>query len=284
MLDTVPIRLNYLFKFNARDLVKYKLHLAAYNGKEHPLDVFNDNFEEWMYWNEWRDGKDDFPREYIFSLIPIKYKVDKYLFGGIFKIIERYNDWEKTKQGYKIELVEEYMPYIGRVEVDFHRYTGLRGRAFKLENFIENMTISQIYERVYDGIEFPGYDSICIDFTELCNIITNNKQDWKVALQNQKGIYVIVDKRNGKKYVGSAYGEGGIWARWQTYVQSNGHGNNDELYELITKYGHNYAKENFIFSVIELMSMSTDSDYIIQRENHWKNVLQTKGKFGYNKN
>ena len=44
---------------------KYKLHLAAYNGEEQPLDVFARDKEEWQGWNEWRDGKNDFNREYI---------------------------------------------------------------------------------------------------------------------------------------------------------------------------------------------------------------------------
>jgi hypothetical protein len=30
-------------------------------------------------------------------------------------------------------------------------------------------------------------------------------------LENVKGVYLIVDKSNGKMYVGSAYGDTGIW-------------------------------------------------------------------------
>ena len=115
-------------------------------------------------------------------------------------------------------------------------------------------------------------------------IVTNDKQDWKVALENMKGVYVIVDKSNGKKYVGSAYGESGIWARWKTYVYSEGHGYNDELVELIAKNGADYARNNFQLAIIELLSMKTDDDFVIHRESFWKNVLQTRGEFGYNKN
>ena len=127
-------------------------------------------------------------------------------------------------------------------------------------------------------------NNICLDFVTLEMIVTNDKQDWKVALENMKGIYVIVDKSNGKKYIGSAYGESGIWARWKTYVYSEGHGYNDELVELIAQNGADYARNNFQLAIIELLSMKADDDFVIHRESFWKNVLQTRGEFGYNKN
>lgn len=160
----------------------------------------------------------------------------------------------------------------------------MRGRAFYLENYIDDMVVSQIMEKTYQGIDFQGYDNICIDFSSLELIVKNQKQDWKIALENVKGVYVIVDKNNGKKYIGSAYGDSGIWNRWCTYVYSEGHGYNDELVELIVKEGVDYARNNFQLAILELLSMKTDDDTIIKRESFWKNVLQTRGQFGYNKN
>ena len=99
-----------------------------------------------------------------------------------------------------------------------------------------------------------------------------------------KGIYVIVDRSNGKKYVGSAYGEGGIWSRWSTYVYSDGHGYNDELVDVISENGVQYARDNFQFALIETLSMKCDQDTVIHRESFWKEVLLTRSEFGYNKN
>jgi len=100
---------------------------------------------------------------------------------------------------------------------------------------------------------------------------------------NVKGVYLIVDKNNGKKYVGSAYGDGGIWSRWSCYM-GTGHGWNDELTKLIQKEGMGYAMENFRLSLLEHRSMKTDDNVIIQRESFWKEALLTRGCFGYNKN
>ena len=276
-------KLNDLFHLTEDEMTKYKVHLAAYNGYEQPLDVFARDRNEWKFWNEWRGGKDDFNREYILGLIPDYHKTDKYVFGGVFKVIERYDDWQETEVGYKVELTNQFDSLIGRLVVGFSRYQGLRGRAFLLENFMDSMTIAEILEKTYEGEDFPGYDNVRIDFSSLELLVQNQKTDWRVALENVKGIYLIVDKFNGKKYVGSAYGDSGIWSRWCTYINT-GHGYNDELVELIEKNGIDYARKYFQFAILELRSMKTDDDTIIKRESFWKEVLLTRGSFGYNKN
>lgn len=276
-------KLNDLLRLPNEELKKYKLHLSAYNGYEHPLDVFARDPEEWKAWNEWRGGKDDFNREFILGMIPDYHRPGKYFFGGIFKVVERLNDWEETGIGYRIELTDQFKSLIGRLVVDFYRYQGLRGRAFLLENFIDYFSVSEILQKPYEGEEFPGYDNIKLDFSSLELLVNNQKTDWRVALENVKGIYLIVDKNNGKKYVGSAYGDYGIWSRWASYVYT-GHGNNDELVDVISKNGIKYARDNFQFAILELRSMKTDDDVIINRESYWKEVLLTRGAFGYNKN
>ena len=276
-------KLNDLFHLSEDEMRKYKIHLAAYNGYEQPLDVFARDRNEWKAWNEWRGGKDDFNREYILGLIPDYHKADKFVFGGVFKVIERYDDWHETEVGYKVELTNQFESLIGRLVVGFSRYPGLRGRAFLLENFMDSMSIAEILENPYEGEDFPGYDNVRIDFSSLELLVQNQKTDWRVALENVKGIYLIVDKCNGKKYVGSAYGDSGIWSRWCTYINT-GHGYNDELIELIGQNGIDYARKYFQFAILELRSMKTDDDTIINRESFWKEVLFTRGNFGYNKN
>ena len=276
-------KLNDLFHLTEDEMRKYKIHLAAYNGYEQPLDVFARDREEWKGWNEWRGGKDQFNREFILGLIPDYHKTDKYIFGGIFKIVERLDDWNETKVGYKVELTNQFESLIGRLVVGFTRYQGMRGRAFLLESFIDSMSVSEILQNPYEGEEFPGYDNVRIDFSSLELLVQNQKTDWRVALENVKGIYLIVDKFNGKKYVGSAYGDSGIWSRWCTYINT-GHGYNDELVMLIGKNGIDYARKYFQFAILELRSMKTDDDTIINRESFWKEVLLTRGNFGYNKN
>lgn len=86
---------------------------------------------------------------------------------------------------------------------------------------------------------------------------------------------------NPSLYVGSAYGGDGIWQRWTVYAK-NGHGGNKELRALLRKKKVDHA-ENFQFSLLEICDLNSSDDYVISREEHWKNVLKTR-EFGLNQN
>ncbi len=279
MQDQITIKADSILKLSDIEQRKYKLHLACWNGEKHPLNVYLNGWDGWVGWNEWRGGKNDFNREYIFSLIQFYHEPNKWLFGGIFKVVDGHEDWAN---GYKLELIDLHKDLIGRLIIDFFRYQGMRGRAYLLESYYKDFVVSEILKKQYDGINFPGYENINIDFPELETVFKFQKNDWKGALENVKGVYVICDKLNGKKYVGSAYGDFGIWSRWAVYV-GTGHGFNDELTKIISENGIEYARKNFHFTLLEYRSMKIDDTTIINRESFWKEVLLTR-EFGYNKN
>ena len=96
-----------------------------------------------------------------------------------------------------------------------------------------------------------------------------------------KGIYLISDTKTGKLYVGSAYGENGIWGRWSNYVLTNGHGNNKTLKELLdidATHGN-----HFQFSILMLLPRTITADEAIKKERLFKNKLGTNS-FGLNNN
>jgi hypothetical protein len=100
-------------------------------------------------------------------------------------------------------------------------------------------------------------------------------------LSATKGIYLISDTKTGKLYVGSAYGEEGIWGRWTRYVSTNGHGDNKTLKELIASdpiHGN-----NFQFSILMLLPRTITADEAIKKEQLFKNKLGTNS-FGLNNN
>ena len=82
-----------------------------------------------------------------------------------------------------------------------------------MEGYIDSITVTKIFEYKYTGEVFSGFDNINHDFSVLENIFKMGKSDWKTVLENVKGIYLLTDKETGKSYVGSAYGDSGIWAR-----------------------------------------------------------------------
>ena len=71
----------------------------------------------------------------------------------------------------------------------------------------------EILRERYSGRSFPGYEDIDLSFEELETLTKNERLDWKGAPESVKGIYLIADTITGKRYVGSAYGDFGIWSR-----------------------------------------------------------------------
>jgi len=276
------IKASQILHIPPSDLAKYKLHLACWNGYDHPLDLFLNNWEGWLRWNRWRSSKDDFNREYIFCLLRFYHEPNKWLFGGIFRIIKRYDNYAETNIGYDLELDETHKELMGRFMIDFYRPQGMMGRAFKLENYYDAFMVSEVLKKPFDGKVFPGFENIKTDFFELETVFKYQKEDWKTALENVKGVYAIVDKSNGKTYIGAAYGDSGVWARWAAYIAS-GHGYNDKLVKIIEEKGIDYARKNFRFVLLEYRPMRVDDSVIIARETFWKDALITK-EFGYNQN
>lgn len=257
----------------------YKLHLACWNGFDHPLDVFVRDRADWDGWNQWRGTRDDFSRDLIFSAIEFYPEKDRWIFGGVYRVLSR--KAVNNSHSYRIKLLDESRPFIGRLKLTLKRPG--RAKAVNLENHYDKLIVSEVLPVPYSGEVFPGYDRIDLGFPMLEQIIRRQRSDWRAALENAKGVYLITDTRNGKRYVGSAYGSAGIWSRWECYM-GTGHGYSDELTRLISKQGLGYAQRYFRFALLDYFPTKADDNSVIQKESYWKEVLHTRGKRGYNKN
>jgi len=252
-----------------------KIHLACYTGIEDPLDVFRaGNFKTWQ---EVQNQK-NFEREYILGLIQMPQKA-QWLYAGVF--LSRGCVPNPERRGFLYSTLEEskYSEFIGRLTVSFER----PGRQPYLlaENWSDTITVSEITKNKLSIPEFSGYKSLSITKSLLDIIIKDAMPSWRAALSSVSGVYLISDVQTGKLYVGSAYGDGGFWARWSDYSIS-GHGGNVGLLELLGREGLAYT-QNFRFSILEVCDSSASKDDVISREVHWKVVLASH-KFGYNQN
>lgn len=262
--------------FNIENLAGYKLHIARrYLEGEAALDLFLRDKAEWAKMNSPAGVKEgNFKRRYIFSMMQFYPEgKDIWLFGGIFAV-----------DGTDSVLTDFGKEFIGRLKIKLP--TDAQIFSLCLENQWDKMTVHELLAEPYSGEVFPGYDNISLNFPMLETIIKNQPADWKTALHNVKGIYCIADKSNGRKYIGSAYGEMGLWSRWACYAET-GHGHNKQLRALIDEVGLGHARENFRFTLLELYAFKTGDDYIISRENFWKEALLTRkkhGEHGYNAN
>lgn len=257
---------------NLRD---YKVHFARWNKQNQPLEVFVRDKDEWKEWQEYWPGRNDFNRRYIFSLAQFYHETDSWLFGGIYEVLQRYGD------RYKVALTDIGAGFIGRLKLR----SDYRSRTTRVdfESRYYDLVVQEILRESYSGRKFPGYDDIDLSFEELDTLVSNDRPDWKAALENTKGIYLISDICTGKRYVGSACGDSGIWSRWCSYV-ATGHGGNVELRTLVAEPTLAYCRQNFRFALLEHRPSRTPDDVILARESFWKRILLTRGDQGLNRN
>ena len=266
------------------NLANYKIHFARVNeNKTQPLDAWILDRQKWQRWQQTRPKRNAFNQPFIFSLMRFYHEEDIWLFGGVFEVLERH----PYPELYKVRLTDQGKEFIGRLKIRYaHKNRVARA---KMTPYYSEFEVQEILREPYTAGEFPGYDKINLSFKELAFLISNNRQDWKTALETIKGVYLITDIKKKKRYVGSASGVGGIWSRWSSYMRTGDCGNrgirdhvNNVKRDNQTKI--NYCREAFRFTLLEQCLTSTPKNKIIERETFWKDILLTKEKQGLNRN
>lgn len=224
-----------------------------------------------QYWN-YNKHKSYKHGQITIGLVKIKPDEDFWLLFHIGQVTKDLNKLNGV--GYEYQTLTDYEKYIGRLIVKFKNRAQTMIR--NAESVIDDCYVSQILPDTFDNDLFPGYEKINISWYEMKRVL--EKDNWKTALQNQKGVYLITDNSNGKMYVGSAYGENMILGRWRAYLKT-GHGGNAGLKRL----SFDYIKQSFNFSILDIYKSTTDDQVILDREVWWKEVLKTR-QFGYNEN
>jgi hypothetical protein len=269
----------------------YRFHMAKTSWTEEeagkwvgysPLDAIAKWDQDWVGWQEYKPykkSKDNytnrFPGKYIVSFAQIS--GDDFLFGGIFEIKENQRDH------YKVELTNHAESLIGRLVIKCKGGTK-RNISFTPDRLLHRLTLKEVYPVKYNGETFKSINDINHDYSALEVIFKNQLYDWKNALSEVKGVYLLTDKETGKNYVGSAHGNGGIWERWSQYIFGLT-GGNKKLIELVEECGKDYFKKNFKFTILETTGSSATKDDILKLESLWKNkLLSRKEQFGYNAN
>ncbi|AML51046.1 GIY-YIG nuclease family protein [Falsihalocynthiibacter arcticus] len=254
------------------DLKQYKVHFARWNGDNQPFRVLARSMTEWQDWQAWYPSKNDFNRPYIFALAQLPEAKDYWMFGGIWKVLGTKTNSNGCKY-YDVALDEELQGFVGRLKLQ--REHKQRGTRLKLEGQYEHFIVSELLSAKYTGRAFPGYGSVNLSFQELESLIAHSRQDWATALGHVKGVYLITDINSQRRYVGSAYGELGVWARWSTYANL-GHGGNAGMRKLLEDHDLDYCRRYFKFTLLEHLDARTDDSVVLNREGYWKQVLDTR--------
>ncbi len=205
----------------------------------------------------------------------------KALLFGIFKVEDVGTKWheKEQKEVFYYTLTEEKLcdDLIDRLVIDW----GTATLSWHQWYDKQEKEVLEILPKGYLG-EFKGLTNIVLDFDDLKKLISNPdaNRDWKGNLSSVNGIYMILDKKEGKQYIGSAYGKGGIWQRWSDYA-INVHGGN-KLLKKLCKSDVNY-KQNFQYTVLKSLPSDINKKEVIRLENLFKQKFGTRA-FGLNEN
>lgn len=208
--------------------------------------------------------------DYIVSFIGEENTLARFI--GVFKIIRK----EITEDGFKYEMsdISGYDDLKERVIIRWEN-------AISWHQWIKNeMEIVEICPGLHYK-RFTDYFDLILTYSELEEIVEKQYNDWKVVLSSIKGVYLITDVSTGKLYVGSAYGENGIWGRWSDYISTSGHGNNKILKDLI--HSNVMYKYNLQFSILMILPKTVTADEAILKEQLFKRKLGSNS-FGLNAN
>lgn len=269
------IRLIDLIKLTGLELGNFKIHCAT-GVNPTPLEAFYDG--KFRTWQEYQNNR-NFQCDYILSLIHLGGA--NWLFGGIYKVngVQPRSNSEKSWFEYSTFELPGLDHLTGRAVVGFDKT--FRASYLKGERYVDTLMVKGVKAERQSIGDFPGYNKVCLSLRGLKTVAQQQLQSWKTALSNVSGVYLIADKATGRQYIGSAYGDGGIWQRWCSYAGS-GHGSNKDLRELLKEKGADYAM-NFLFTILEVIDLSASMEYVTSRESHWKDALLTR-QYGYNSN
>lgn len=114
----------------------------------------------------------------------------------------------------------------------------------------------------------PDWDALVL----MAHDIRHLPHDWRIRLAAWRGVYLIVDRRDGARYVGAAYGSENLFGRWSQHVSGE---------VGITKELVQRDPAGFQFSILELLSPTAMAEDVIGAERKWMKRIGTVD-FGLN--
>lgn len=271
------ILLNDILRLQKINQVKIRLNIS-FGDKRPAIDYFTDQtaasmkrMRDSQYWNY--SKKKNFKVDDItLGFVPFPLKKNCWMLFHVGKVTKDLNVFNGV--GYEAEDLSDYEKYLGRLIIKYENHG--QNLIRKGNSILHLCEVDEILPEVFNNDIFPGYENVNVSWKSLSTLIS--KKSWQTALANQKGVYLLVDTKTGKKYVGSAYGQEMLLGRWESYIRTINGGNKKLLI-----LNDQYIKDNFNFTILETFNKNTPDQTIIERECFWKNVLLTR-THGYNDN
>jgi hypothetical protein len=204
-------------------------------------------------------------------------------FVGVYKVGDIIGECGKTDKGETIYLfemheIDGFELLKERVIIDWNNPISW------LQKYQNMMPVIRIDRGLMDDDipVFTRFEDVMLSYGQLYRIFHSpHNQEWKAKLESCNCIYLILDKSNGRHYIGSTYNKQGIWGRWAQYAET-GHGGDVSLSKLL-ETDSEYAKKNFQWCILETLPLRIPDEQAIDRESLYKRKFGTR-EFGYNNN
>lgn len=150
-----------------------------------PIELFKNGDLSTMldgqYWNYYKK-KSYKEGQITIGFVKIKPKEDLWLLFHIGQVTKDLSIFNGV--GYDYQDLPDYQKYVGRLIVKFKNKAQTMIR--NAESVIDDCYVSQILPDTFDNDIFPGYEKVNISWYEMNRVL--EKDNWKTALQNQKGV------------------------------------------------------------------------------------------------
>jgi len=186
----------------------------------------------------------------------------------------------KTDIYYDFEVIDFLKPFEHRLVIEWGKGA---------QSWYQRKIDKSVIELKPEGfvVPFPGWERVCLSHQALKAIIASpqGNPDWYKFLSNHDGVYVVLDKRTSKLYVGSAYSKregGGIWGRWCGYANT-GTNNNKGIVDAVDKEIVN--PNDFVYSIHHVVPQSASSyETVLELEARLKTKLNSRSESNLNWN
>lgn len=256
------------------------------------LFAYGKDFNFKKYVEEWADKEDgtmnkgaDIMRDAAYVLFFIPEKKDQARFVSIYRIDNSIR--KENKAFFDLTEIHDFdnlkervvVLWKGDISTAQHWYRDVK-KGVLAERFV--LFIDKGVRK--DVKKFESYADVMLSYDELCSVIKD--KEWQDKLSVVNCIYSIVDKRNGKQYIGQTSNSRGILGRWEVYANTV-NGGDEELIKL----GDDCVKKNFQWTILETLPLVRENDKegkdkITEREQFYKRKFctSTTKSGGYNPN
>ncbi len=250
-----------------------------YDGPVYKL--YHTNYELFLKWQ--REQTDSRMKNVDYLIVFLAEEGCECRFIGVFKNNGSIHSTMEGVSVYDIQEVKGFEVLKDKVVIDWGK-----GTLSWMQNWTTEKEVKRIEQKGdIDGIPtFSRYEDVILNFQQLRKVV--NDKEWQSKLESLNCVYLILDKKTGKQYVGVTYKDmkprikNGILGRWTEYAQTR-HGNNKLLVNLLEEKGISYAEQNFQWTILETLPLNVTPKVAIDRESIYKKKFGTREN-GYNEN